>query len=77
MPRDIKLMRSVTLRQVAYHPKLSLSVKHPPAVNYGRGQPGISVVTALKQIKLLACNPLLDAGLGGKLFQENGPAASA
>ncbi len=65
VPRNIKLMRSAALSQITYQTKISLFVKHPPAVNDWRRQPGISVVTALKQIKLPAGDPLLDVDPGG------------
>src|ERR1700691_1585034 len=53
-------MRSAALSQVPYQPKFSLSMKDPPAMDNGRGQSGIPVVTALEKIKVLAGDPLVD-----------------
>src|ERR1700730_12577688 len=63
MPRNIKLVRSPAHRHIAYQIKFFFLVEHPPAVDDWRRQPGISVVTPLKQIKLPARDPLLDGYL--------------
>src|SRR3984957_21081661 len=63
VPSDVKLMRSLTLRQVAHQPELSFSVKNRPAMSYRRGQAGIAVVAAPKEIEGLAGDPMVDADL--------------
>jgi hypothetical protein len=60
VPRNIKLVQPASLGQIPHHKEFSLSVKHPPAVNDRRLQPGISVVTALKKVELPPCNPMVD-----------------